>query len=570
MPRSQASTNPDRVLKRKDPTGTMRTKATIRRLQMYRSPGLVRDRRGKVVDGDLLSKHKAGNKLIDGKMARIAPNRKWFGNTRVVGAKELDEFRAEMGKRVADPYTVILKRKKVPMGLLATAGAVSEDKIGQQRLLEAETFESTFGPGSRRKRAKLSGISSMEELAMKASERESSFLSSHDARPELALAESEDPVDSQERSLPREDIFDKGQSRRIWTELYKVLDCSDVVIQVLDARDPMGTRSKKVEEHLKKNAPHKSMILVLNKVDLVPTWVTRRWVRVLSEEFPTLAFHASVNKPFGKGSLIQLLRQFALLHQEKKQISVGIIGYPNVGKSSLINTLSGQKVSNVSPIPGETKVWQYVTLFKRIYLIDCPGVVYESKDSEADKVFKGVVRAEKLEEPERYVPDLLERVRHEYLERAYNCDPEDLRDANTFLSALCKKRGRLHKGGEPDKRTAAQSLMFDLQRGKIPYFMPPPKRESDDDDDEEEEESDEEQTERTDGGEMVVKDSNGEVMKRIQVERQNFDELPQKDFTASEKNARTITWNDLDLNEDDEDDDEEMDEDDDEDEEDDE
>src|SRR5690606_9585342 len=117
---------------------------------------------------------------------------------------------------------------------------------------------------------------------------------------------------------------------RIWTELYKVLDCSDVVIQVLDARDPMGTRSKKVEEHLKKHATHKSMILVLNKVDLVPTWVTRNWVRHLSAEYPTLAFHASVTKPFGKGSLIQLLRQFALLHQEKKQISVGIIGYPNV------------------------------------------------------------------------------------------------------------------------------------------------------------------------------------------------------------------------------------------------
>lgn len=55
-----------------------------------------------------------------------------------------------------------------------------------------------------------------------------------------------------------------------------------------------------------------------------------------------------MTKPFGKGSLIQLLRQFALLHQDKKQISVGIIGYPNVGKSALINTLSGQQVSKSS------------------------------------------------------------------------------------------------------------------------------------------------------------------------------------------------------------------------------
>jgi hypothetical protein len=81
-----------------------------------------------------------------------------------------------------------------------------------------------------------------------------------------------------------------------------------------------------------------------------------RWVKILSESHPTLAFHASITNPFGKGSLIQLLRQFSALHPDKKQISVGFIGYPNVGKSSVINTLRKKKVCNVAPIPGETKV----------------------------------------------------------------------------------------------------------------------------------------------------------------------------------------------------------------------
>jgi nuclear GTP-binding protein len=71
---------------------------------------------------------------------------------------------------------------------------------------------------------------------------------------------------------------------------------------------------------------------------------------------PTIAFHASINNSFGKGSLIQLLRQFSVLHSDKKQISVGLIGYPNVGKSSIINTLKKKKVCTVAPIPGETKV----------------------------------------------------------------------------------------------------------------------------------------------------------------------------------------------------------------------
>lgn len=76
------------------------------------------------------------------------------------------------------------------------------------------------------------------------------------------------------RSLMSEPIYAKGTSRRIWGELYKVLDSSDVVIHVLDARDPMGTRCKPVVEFLKKEKAHKQLIYVLNKVDLVPTWVT--------------------------------------------------------------------------------------------------------------------------------------------------------------------------------------------------------------------------------------------------------------------------------------------------------
>lgn len=546
MARSNSSTNPDRPVKKKDPTGTMRSKGTMNRLKMYKGKSYIRNAEGKIVDGDLTSKLKSGNKKISelGKMARVAPNRKWFGNTRVVGAKELDEFRTEMGKRVADPYSVILKRKKLPLGLLSTT-LMASDNAEAQPLLN-ETFESTFGPGSRRKKAKI-GSTTMEELAASASTKFEKFEPLDDARQVAA----EDRQNEKSTSLIQ-DLFEKGQSKRIWTELYKVLDCSDVVIQVLDVRDPLGTRSKRVEDHLKKNAKHKSMIIVLNKVDLVPSWVTRKWVAILSQEYPTLAFHASITKPFGKGALIQLLRQFALLHStqnDKKQISVGIIGYPNVGKSSLINTLSGQKVSHVSPVPGETKVWQYVTLFKKIYLIDCPGVVYESHDSEAQKVLKGVVRAEKLENPEEYIPYLLEVVRKEYLGAHYGCKPEELVDADAFLDAICRKRGRLRKGGELDQRTVAQSILFDLQRGKIPYFVPPPKvdiRQVEEEEEDEDEEGDEE--EGSAGEEETSTAAAGAKKTRVRVEKQNFAEIPQGSFVSSGSNS--VSWNELDMAED--------------------
>jgi nuclear GTP-binding protein len=72
----------------------------------------------------------------------------------------------------------------------------------------------------------------------------------------------------------------------------------------------------------------------------------------------------------------------SLLSQDKRQISVGVVGYPNTGKSSLINTLAAKKCCRAAPVPGETKVWQYVALMKRIFLIDCPGVVYDVGDDE--------------------------------------------------------------------------------------------------------------------------------------------------------------------------------------------
>ena len=123
-----------------------------------------------------------------------------------------------------------------------------------------------------------------------------------------------------------------------------MIDSSDVLVEVLDARDPIGTRCPHAEAFLKKEAKHKHLVFLLNKCDLVPTRVTAAWLKHLSKEAPTVAFHASITNPFGKGALINLLRQFAKLHSDKKQISVGFIGYPNVGKSSIINTLKKKKV----------------------------------------------------------------------------------------------------------------------------------------------------------------------------------------------------------------------------------
>jgi nuclear GTP-binding protein len=128
-------------------------------------------------------------------------------------------------------------------------------------------------------------------------------------------------------------------------------------------------------------------------------------------------------------------------------------------------------VCNVAPIAGETKVWQYITLMKRIFLIDCPGVVYPSAETDTEKVLKGVVRVELISNPEDYVEAVLKRVRPEYMDKTYGI--REYSDHVDFLEQLAKKSGKLLKGAEPDINTIAKMVLNDWQRGKLPFYIPP-------------------------------------------------------------------------------------------------
>lgn len=441
------SLNPDR----KADGSHQRSKSTIKRLLMYKNQGAVRNRDGKVIKAAPFQSW-----LPSGTVARIAPNQKWFGNVRTVTQTALQKFQDELGAAVRNPYQVVMKQTKLPVSLLQ-----EKAKHARVHVLETETFGSTFGPRAIRKRPRFD-VSDLETLRLKSEERQEMF-------EEKERREEDDEF----KDEAREEIMKKGQSKRIWNELYKVIDSSDVIVQVLDARDPQGTRSSHIENFIKKEKAQKHLILLLNKCDLVPIWVTKRWVQLLSADFPTMAFYSSLRHPFGKGALINLLRQFAKLHSDRKQISVGFIGYPNVGKSSVINTLRSKKVCNVAPIAGETKVWQYITLMKSIYLIDCPGVVPPTKDEDSGVVLKGVVRVEKIEDPIDYIPCVMKRVKPQYLATTYKIEP-GWTDHVDLLTRIAVRFGKLLKKGEPDLNTIAKTMLNDFVRGKIPYFVPPP------------------------------------------------------------------------------------------------
>lgn len=212
--------------------------------------------------------------------ARVEPNRKWFGNTRVISQDALAAFRGAIAEQSADPYSYLLKQNKLPMSLIRDN---SETKNGLKQhaakiAVETAPFGDTFGPKAQRKRVKL-GVASIEDLAGETVKMHDSYVE----RLEQIRLLSGQSGESQEAegvsegdgtlSVAREAIFSKGQSKRIWNELYKVIDSSDVILHVLDARDPAGTMCHSVEKYLREEAPHKHVVFVLNKVDLIPSSV---------------------------------------------------------------------------------------------------------------------------------------------------------------------------------------------------------------------------------------------------------------------------------------------------------
>mmetsp|Transcript_31381 Transcript_31381/g.48133 ORF Transcript_31381/g.48133 Transcript_31381/m.48133 type:complete len:532 (+) Transcript_31381:154-1749(+) len=305
----------------------------------------------------------------------------------------------------------------------------------------------------------------------------------------------QDGMTGEEGERQRSDgSVEAGQaSRRAYLrELKKVVDSADVLLQVLDARDPMGSRIHPSVENTILSRADKRMVLVLNKIDLVPKDVVGQWLKTLRRSQATIAIKASANHdktaaavsaqnaedssiPVGMEGLLQLLKNYARTGsgdgKSKTTIVVGVIGYPNVGKSSIINALKRTRAVGVSPRPGFTTSMQEVVLDRNVRLLDSPGVVFDDRSA----MLGNCVDADSIEDPVPAVSALLQRCTPQSLMMTYSIPAFPPGDTMMFLALVARSYGRVLKGGIPDKVAAARAVLRDWNSGKIPYYTPPPK-----------------------------------------------------------------------------------------------
>lgn len=256
-----------------------------------------------------------------------------------------------------------------------------------------------------------------------------------------------------------------AKARRLLIEQLKWID---VVLELADARIPLSSRNPMLQEIL----GNKAKLLLLNKADLAdPDW-TAKWLKCLRESSPVYAVSAITG--LGIKQILPELERMVMLKQAKQaekgirpqMIKVMIVGIPNIGKSSLINQLTGGAQTKVGNKPGVTRGNQWVRIHERVELLDTPGMLwpkFDEPDIGRKLAALGAIKDDvfDLEELAAWTIDWLKLHSPNALHRY------EISDSEVTLESLGRKRGCLMRGGRIDTLKAAQIFLRELRLGQL-------------------------------------------------------------------------------------------------------
>ena len=333
----------------------------------------------------------------------------------------------------------------------------------------------------------------------------------------------------------------------VWRQLWRVIERSDLVVQIVDARNPLLFRSEDLEKYVKEVDSRKNNLLLVNKADMMTLAQRQAWAYYFEKADINYRFFSAslakarnealetdledpedhIKKDIPQGpeeatenereesdgeqwvneedlaedidhrtriltvdELEALFLENAPRKEEEgedppRKTQIGLVGYPNVGKSSTINALIGTKKVSVSSTPGKTKHFQTIHLSPEVILCDCPGLVFPNfATTKAELVCNGILPIDQLREFTGPTGLVAQRIPQSFFEALYGVKVHtrpieeggtSIPTAEEILSAYATARGFATTGqGQPDQSRAARHVLKDYVNGKLLYCHPPP------------------------------------------------------------------------------------------------
>ncbi len=244
--------------------------------------------------------------------------------------------------------------------------------------------------------------------------------------------------------------------KKAWNVIISEIKLADGILEVVDARCPNETRSEKLESLLERM--EKPFWIVMNKTDLVPKEFSERAKNFLKQNTKAVdVLFVSAKVFYGYNILRRSIKEFF----KGNKARLCVVGFPNVGKSSIINAIAKESKVSVAPKPGHTKGKQWIRVGGKLFISDTPGVLPKEFAAE---VWREILFPKDIENAAFTLLEKISKAEGTNFSMLYGLHPEPSEET---LVKIAKKLNFLKSGGEPDSSRAAQRIIEDWNSGKL-------------------------------------------------------------------------------------------------------